>query len=322
MPAVDLPLEQLQHYNGTNPRPDDFDSYWDKALRELDEVEPRCELIPAEFSVPGAVECFDLYFPSVRGGRIHAKYLRPAGQAPAKRPVVLQFHGYGGSSGDWQDKLSFVAAGFALAAMDCRGQGGLSYDAGGVPGNTQQGHIIRGLDGNADDLLFRQIFLDCAQLARVLMRLPEIDASRMAATGGSQGGGLTLACGALVPEIKLLAPLYPFLCDYQRVWEMDLGTGAYAELRQYFRMFDPEHLREKEIFTRLGYIDVQHLASRVRGRTMMGTCLMDHTCPASTQFAAFHHLPGKKEHIIYPDFDHEGVPGWWDKVLTFFINNL
>src|SRR5206468_10960218 len=83
--------------------------------------------------------------------------------------------------------------------------------------------------------------------------------NRVGATGGSQGGGLTLACAALEPRIKRAAPVYPFLCDYQRVWEMDLAVGAYEELKQYFRLFDPLHEREKEIFTRLGYIDNQHL---------------------------------------------------------------
>ena len=31
-----------------------------------------------------------------------------------------------------------------VAAMDCRGQGGLSEDVGGVKGTTVNGHIIRG----------------------------------------------------------------------------------------------------------------------------------------------------------------------------------
>ena len=55
------------------------------------------------------------------------------------------------------------------------------------------------------------------------MGLPEVDADRVAATGGSQGGALTLACAALEPRIKRAAPVFPFLCDYQRVWEMDLA---------------------------------------------------------------------------------------------------
>ena len=56
------------------------------------------------------------------------------------------FHGYTGDSGDWADKLGYVLAGFTVAAMDCRGQAGLSEDKGGVNGNTLHGHIIRGLE--------------------------------------------------------------------------------------------------------------------------------------------------------------------------------
>ena len=68
--------------------------------------------------------------------------------------------------------------------------------------------------------------------------------------------------------------MFPFLCDYQRVWQLDLAVNAYQELRDYFRRFDPCHQREGEVFTRLGYIDVQHLAPRIRARTMMGVGLI------------------------------------------------
>ena len=72
------------------------------------------------------------------------------------------FHGYSGNSGSWVDKLGYVAQGYTVAAMDCRGQGGLSQDIGGHVGNTHRGHIIRGLDGPPEDMMFRQIFLDTA----------------------------------------------------------------------------------------------------------------------------------------------------------------
>src|SRR5436305_13041738 len=121
--------------------------------------------------------------------------------------------------------------------MDCRGQGGISEDVGGVRGPTLRGHIVRGLalDQPPEKLLFRQIFLDTAQLARVVMSLPEVDPGRVGATGGSQGGGLTLACAALVPAIRRAAATFPFLCDYRRAWEMDLAANAYQELRIFFR---------------------------------------------------------------------------------------
>ena len=318
MPLVDKPLPELYAYSGLNPCPADFDSYWNAALAEMHALDPRVELRPAAFQAPQA-ECFDLFFTGVGGARVHAKYLRPKAPAAA-HPALLQFHGYTGSSGDWSGKLKFVGGlGMAVASLDCRGQGGESQDPGGVLGTTFRGHIIRGLeDPDARKLAFRQIFLDAAQLARIVAGFPEVDPARIGAEGGSQGGALTLVCAALAPDlIKRAAATYPFLCDYQRVWEMDLAEGAYEELRTFFRQFDPRHAREREIFTKLGYIDVQNLARRIKGEVLMGTGLMDRICPPSTQFAAYNKISARKRVLIYPDFGHEGLPGHDDATFQF-----
>lgn len=318
MPIIDMPLQELKEYKGKNPRPKDHDQYWERALSEMNATEPNVELVPSEFTSPVA-ECYDLYFTGVKGARIHAKFLKPK-KMKEPLPAILQFHGYSGSCGDWQSKLGYASSGFVVAALDCRGQGGLSEDKGGVLGNTYRGQIIRGLDDpDPDNLLFRQIFLDTAMLARIVMNMPIIDSKRVGAMGGSQGGGLTLACASLVPEIKRLAPVYPFLSDYRRVWEMDLAKDAYWELNRYFRQFDPRHERENEIFTKLGYIDIQYLTDRIRGEVLMGTGLMDTVCPPSTQFAAYNKIKAPKEVVIYPDFGHESLPDFDDMTYQFML---
>ncbi len=318
MPQIDMPLEKLLEYQGRNPIPDDFDNYWDRALQEMNSIDPQVELVPHILKTSFA-ECFHLYFTGMGGARVHAKYIRPKAST-GKHPAILKFHGYSGNSGDWADKFGYVAQGFSVAALDCRGQGGLSNDAGGSYGNTHHGHIIRGLSDSPDKLLFRQIYLDTAQLAKIVMSLPEVDEDRVVAAGGSQGGGLTLACAALEPRIRKAAPEFPFLCDYQRVWEMDLALHAYDELRTYFRMFDPLHQRESEIFTKLGYIDNQHLAPRIQAEILMAVGLMDTVCPPSSQFAAYNKISSKKDLVIYPDFGHEGLPGINDRVFEFLTD--
>ncbi len=316
MPSLfDMPLEKLKFYQGQNPRPENFDDYWDQGLAEMQALDPEIELIPAEFQTDFAA-CYHLYFTGVGGARVHAKLLHPK-NAPAPHPAVLMFHGYSGNSGEWAEKLGYVAQGFTVAALDCRGQGGLSEDVGGVPGWTLRGHIIRGLDAPPEQLLYRQIFLDTAQLARIVMAMPEVDPDRVGATGGSQGGGLTLACAALEPRVRRAAPIFPFLCDYQRVWEIDLAEDAYEELSAYFRRFDPRHEREAEIFTKLGYIDVQHLCPRIRAEIFMSVGLADTICPPSTQFAAYNKITAPKSMDLYPDFGHEDLPGYQDRIFQF-----
>jgi cephalosporin-C deacetylase len=317
MPTIDMSIEELKKYNGLNPCPDNFDDYWEEALMEMRNTDPKVELIPSEFKAPYA-DCFDLYFTGVRGARIHAKYLRPKNNNKP-HPAVIQFHGYSWHGGEWNEKLSYIANGYSVAALDCRGQGGLSEDVGGVKGNTLHGHIIRGIDDKPENMLFRHIFLDTAQLASIIMNMPEVDESRVGVMGGSQGGALTLACAALEPRIKLAAPMYPFLCDYKRVWDMDLAKDAYAEIREYFRFFDPLHAREKEIFTKLGYIDIQNLAKRIKGEVLFATGLADTICPPSSQFAVYNKIQSKKNMIIYPDFGHEGLPGFGDMTYSFMM---
>lgn len=319
MPQIDMPLPELLKYQGRNPRPADMDAFWDASLSQMHALDAQVELVPHALDAPFA-ECFDLFWTGMGGARVHAKYLRPK-NATEPHPAVLQFHGYSGSSGDWNDKLNMVARGFSVAALDCRGQAGQSEDVGGVKGNTLNGHIIRGLreavDGAPEKLLFRQIYLDCAQMARIVMEMSEVDAARVGAMGGSQGGGLTLACASLEPRIKKAAPTFPFLCDYRRVWEMDLAVAAYEELRAYFRNFDPRHEQEDAIFNALGFIDNQHLAHRIQAEVLMSVGLMDTVCPPSTQFAAYNKITSPKNLLIYPDFGHEGLPGSGDKVYDF-----
>jgi cephalosporin-C deacetylase len=149
------------------------------------------------------------------------------------------------------------------------------------------------------------------------MAMPEVDETRVAAMGGSQGGALTVACASLEPRINRLAPVFPFLCDYRRVWEMDLAKDAYQELRTWFRHFDPRHEREQAVFEQLGYIDLQHLSKRIRGEVLMATGLMDTICPPSSQFAMYNRIQSKKDVVIYPDFGHEGLPGFDDITFGF-----
>ena len=305
---VDMPVEDLFKYQGRSPRPADFDEFWDRSLAQLDAVDPEVELVKADMEFPYA-ECYHLYFNGVDGARIHAKLLKPVDPAVKRIPVV-NFHGYGGDSGDWSHYARFAAAGSVVTALDVRSQGFESECDKGIYHNGN-GQIFRDLDREPENLIYRNIFLDCARLARVTA---EIAGTKQVVThGGSQGGALSTACAALAPDVVKLALItFPFLSDYKRVWEMDLAVAAYDEIRTYFRKYDPRHEREDEVFTKLGYVDIQFLAPRITAEVLMVTGLMDTICPPSTQFAMYNKITSKKEVIFYPDFGHEGLPGLED----------
>ncbi|MFH0921497.1 MAG: alpha/beta fold hydrolase [Fibrobacterota bacterium] len=318
MPLLfDYPLEQLKTYKGINPRPVDFDAFWDKGLAEMRALDPKVEIKPAEFQTPYA-ECSHLFFTGMGNARVHAKLIRPK-KMEGKKPAIVMFHGYSGHSGDWVGKLGYAALGCTVAALDCRGQAGLSEDSGNPKGWTLRGHIVRGLDDSPENLYYRNMFLDTAQLTKIVMEMPGVDPARVGAMGGSQGGALTLACAALEPRIKRAAPVYPFLSDYKRVWDLDLAANAYAEIQDYFRNFDPRHERENEIFTKLGYVDIQFLCPRIKGEVLMGIGFQDRICPPSSQFAAYNKITAKKSYVAYPDFGHENLPDFGEKTFDFMM---
>jgi cephalosporin-C deacetylase len=315
MPAFEMPLEKLKEYRGTNPRPSDFDEFWNASLSELDTIDPNVTITAVPFKTDIA-NCYDLYFTSTKGARVYSKLLIPK-NLKGKAPALIQFHGLAIASTDWSNLFCFAAEGFVVAAMDCRGQGGKSTDAGGVPGTTFTTPFMRGLEGDATNLYYRDVFLDTARLAHIVMNLPEVDRTRVATNGGSQGGALALVCAALVPEIRLCSAQYPYLSDYKRIWDMDLDVNSYEGMRYYFRSFDQRHERETEIFTKLGYIDVQNLAPRIKAKVLMYTGLMDTTCPPSTQFAVYNKIESEKKMIIYPDYGHEYTPSQRDTEFEF-----
>lgn len=315
MPLVDMPIKELLEYKGCSPCPKDIDEYWDLALAEMNALDPKAEFIKKEYPSKIA-DMYELYYTGTKNARIYAKVAIPK-NAEDKMPAVLMFHGLSGESSDWCDLLKYASQGYVVAFMDVRGQGGLSEDVGGVSGTTFTTPFTRGIEGDKHDLLMRDVYLDTALLAKIIMGLDCVDETRVGVTGGSQGGGLSVACACLVPGIKKCAPWHPYLSDYKRVYEMDLNVGAYEGLKYYFRHFDPTHAREAEIFERLGYIDIQNLAKRMKAELLMFTGLMDTICPPSTQFAMYNKVTSKKNVVFYPEWGHEGYKGSNDLAFEF-----
>ncbi len=112
---MELPVDELWTYAGRNPRPHDFDKYWDSALNELEAVES--DLTLEQIPYPSEIaECHNLWFTGVGGARVYAKYLRPKDQS-RQHPGIVSFHGYSMSSADWFELLPFVSQGYSVLAL-------------------------------------------------------------------------------------------------------------------------------------------------------------------------------------------------------------
>lgn len=321
--SFDMPLEELLQYQGSSPKPENFDEYWRAALDELDNTPPEPRISPADFAVPNMI-CQDLWFNGVRGGHIHARYVRPAGTENKPLPAILHYHGYTGGADAWTYIMGLAAAGLAVFYMECRGQGGESYDDNGNKGRTHTSHLLKGiLDGDPQRLALRHAMLDATQLARIAMNMTNIDAKHICTFGESQGGALALACAALEPRIAFCVPSLPWLCDFKRTYELQLPIGGVIqEITVWFRTHDPQHKTGNWLFEQLAYIDMQNLAPRINAQVLLLCALKDNNCPPSTQFAMYNKLKSKKEYLLFHDFVHEPILNKCDILLQWILPKL
>lgn len=310
-----MPLEKMNNYMGTGERPADFEVFWQRQLAELVDIPTDYELKKADFQTD-AVECWNLYYSSFDGSRIHCKLAKP--RTNEKLPVLFFYHGYKASSMEWWHKAFLASLGYCVVAMDVRGQGGESQDLTSGIGSTSIGQLIAGIEGDKEDMTFLKAYKDIICLVNLVRSFDFVDEGELAVHGGSQGGALALVTAALFPQVKKAAVMYPFLSDFRRAYELDPRGSAYEELMYAFRFNDPLHRREAEFFEKLAYIDVKNFAPMIEAEVMMASGLKDEMCPVSTHFAVYNNLRCKKKHVIYPDFGHDDfLPGYLDECFLF-----
>ena len=305
MPSIDLPLDQLRQYKPPLYREADFEPFWDATVADALKQPINAELIPYDLHTKGVV-CYAVRFDGSRAAgdphaasRIAGWYVRP--EASGKFPAVCHYHGYGGRGPRPLDVLALASQGVCVLSMDCRGQNGQSQDAATYPEGHQLGWMTQGIR-TPKTYYFRHVYADALRALELLAHRDEVDARRLAVTGFSQGGALSLAVAALSERPILCLPDGPFLCDFRRAIEI-APVGPYAEIPAFLKGFP--HLYEDAIRT-LSYFDNVNLAPWVTCRTIVCNCLWDDVCPPSTVFAAYHHIGTAEKRIdVYPFHKHE-----------------
>jgi cephalosporin-C deacetylase len=152
------------------------------------------------------------------------------------------------------------------------------------------------------------VFTDGVRAVELAASLDDVDASRIAVAGGSQGWGIAIAVASLAPEVKAAIVDVPFLCDFPRALTI-VDKDPYAEVVRYLKAHR-DHL--ERVLRTLSYIDGAVLARQATAPALFSVGLMDEICPPSTVYAAYNAYGGPKEIREYPFNDHEGGEGFHD----------
>ncbi len=304
MAIFDFPLDVLQEYRPDRSEPEDFDAFWQRTLDEARQHPLNAVFEPVDTGLR-LVDTWDVTFSGYGGQPIKGWYLRPAG-VRTPLPCVVEYIGYGGGRGYPVEWLSWPASGYAVFVMDTRGQG-TSWRKGDTPDLPDganphyPGFMTQGIV-RPETYYYRRVFTDAVRAVEAARSREDVDASRIAVCGGSQGGGIAIAAAALVPDVQIALPDVPFLCNFRRAIDL-VDTFPYHEIVHYLRH---HRTQEDQILATLDYFDGMNFAPRIRATSLFSTALMDTICPPSTVFAAYNWVQAEKKIMVYKYNQHEG----------------
>ncbi|MCK5136649.1 MAG: acetylxylan esterase [Bacteroidales bacterium] len=286
-------------------RPEDFDNYWMRARRELDAVDPQFRLIRKDSLCTETRELFILEMRSLGNILVRGWYIRPVKEGVY--PAILHVQGY---SSFMVPEGMYPGDDMVALGLNIRGHG------------FSQDHVSPGFPGyilhNVDDkerYIYRGAYMDCIRAVDFLYSRDEVDTTRVAVEGGSQGGALSFATAALDNKrIDLCVPYVPFLSDFRDYFKV-AGWPA-GEFVTYFE--EHPEIHQDEIYKTLSYIDIKNLAPWVKAPVLMSIGLKDVTCPPHINFAAYNQLTVPREYYVYPEAGH-GLPGDYHRMKYEWI---
>lgn len=305
MAYFDLPLDQLKTYLPDRQEPADFDAFWSTTLADTRQHELNAKFVPVDYGLRN-VDVFDVTFNGYGGQPIKGWLVLPHVRA-GKLPCVVEFIGYGGGRGFPTNWLLWASAGYAHLVMDTRGQGS-AWGKGDTPDPEPEGSnphfpgfMTRGIL-KRETYYYRRVFTDGVRAVEAAASHELVDPTRIAVTGGSQGGGISVAVAGLSPTVKVAMPDVPFLCHFKRATTI-IDSNPYLEIQKFLLVH-----RDKidTVYNTLGYFDGMNFATRANAKALFSVGLMDEVCPPSTVFATYNHWRGEKDIRIYHFNHHEG----------------
>jgi cephalosporin-C deacetylase-like acetyl esterase len=313
--------EQIKTFT---PMPQDFDKFWQKALKEARKV----DLQPEYYDVPDATD--DKFVTKLV--RLHVGkdkwiygYLttplanRRGGGGEASLPVMLCPPGAGSQRiypSDYFPKEGCIYLKIEIHDNDQR-----LPDAEYNEMRTKKcdGYMRRGMESK-DTYYYKDVYVGCARAVDFLCSLPEWDGKNVIVTGGSQGGALTIVTAALNEKVTMCAPFYPALCDLTGFLHQRAG-GWPKFFSGFFKDGVVDIPREQAVET-LQYFDVVNFARILKVPTFMSWGYNDDTCSPTSVWAAWNEIQAPKQCDITPSSGHWRFPSSQEKCLEWMKNNM
>lgn len=291
-------VAELERYIPPLTKQDDFDAYWSYHKEQAYAI----PLSPTknEINFPGNMaKAYHITYQGYDKTPIHGYYILPKNHN-GNVPCIVFYHGFDSFKGYLHSYLCYINLGFAVVAIDMRGQRGETGDyAAYSSGYTQCAYCKGILD--PDEYYFTKVYLDCVKALDFAQSQPEINPNKLIVTGGSQGGALAIAVAALDNRPCLCMADVPSNSDI--IGRIEGEHGSFSAVADFLRTH-PQH--QRRVYETVSYVDTMNLADRIRCLVYASVGLKDNICPAKLFYATYNRIQSEKAIECYPFNGHEG----------------
>jgi cephalosporin-C deacetylase-like acetyl esterase len=277
--------------------PADFSAFWANARKEQLKVplDRRMVLLPERCD--SVINVYEVSVQNNRSGsRIYGILCVP--KKPGKYPAALKVPGAGARP--YRGDTALAGKGIVTFEIGIHGvtvtqPNQFYYDLAFGP---LRNYYFSNLD-DRDSYYYNRVYLGCLRAVDLLASLPEVDTSRIAVYGGSQGGALSIVTAALDHRIKYIAAFYFALSDVTGYLHGRAGGWPH--------MFSPANIGSMGSAEKIkvsAYYDVANFAKLINIPGIYCWGFNDEVCPPTSIYAAYNNIHAPKENVITKESGH------------------
>lgn len=279
----------------TTTMPADFNEFWDNAMAKAGQVPMDVTIKHSDKESNAKIDVYYVRIQSYRKGNyVYGVLSVPKGEG--RKPAILRLPG--AAVRQFHGPSDLASEGFIVLEIGVHGipvdQDEEIYHQ--LESGALSGYTAQGID-NRDTYYYKRSILGCVRAIDYLCSRDDVDASRIATYGGSQGGMLSIMTAALDKRVKCLFAYFPAFCE--------LGGYYYGRAGGWPHMF--RNPNEPNIKARLEvsrYYDTVNFARRLTAPGFYAWGFNDPACCPTSTFSAYNVITAPKQLHVGRDTGH------------------
>ena len=297
----------------TTTMPADFEQFWNEAMAKAAQVPMTPTLRHNAEQSNDRVDVYYLRLQSYRRGNFVYGVLTVP-KTPGRKPAILRLPGAAVRSFTGPNELAYQ--GYVVLEIGVHGipvdQSQEIYRQ--LEAGALSGYTTIGID-NRDTYYYKRAILGCVRAVDYLCTRPDVDSTRIATYGGSQGGMLSIITAALSPKVRALFAYFPAFCELTGYYHG--RGGGWPHL---FRNPAEPNLEARMAVSR--YYDTVNFARLLKVPGFYAWGYNDPACCPTSTFSAYNVITAPKTLEVGRDTGHWLYPWQVDDAHAWLKKQL